>query len=118
MTISSPITLTVNSVAKVLPRVNQDNFGSVYRLKETDDEWELNIRHTYEGKAGPAQIERHNADFKHTKYVGTDRIPVVTQAYFIMRNPRNQSGVDCTQVTQALMVWGNTVAADLSAGQN
>lgn len=118
MTISSPITLTVNSVDKVLTRLNQDNFGAVYRLKEADDEWQLTIRHSYEGKAGPAQIERHNADFMHTHYVGTDRIPVTTQAYLIMRNPRNQSGVDCTQIAKALFVWANTYAADLSAGQN
>lgn len=118
MTISSPITLTVNAVAKVLPRVNQDNFGSVYRLKETDDEWQLTIRHSYEGKPGPQQYERHNADFMHTHYVGTDRIPVVTQAYVVMRNPRNQSGSDTTDITKALAVWVNTVAADLSAGQN
>lgn len=118
MTISSPITITVNAVAKVLPRINQDNFGSTYRLKEANDEWELNIRHTYEGKPGPAQIERHNADFKHTNFVGTDRIPVVTQTYFVMRNPRNQSGVDSAQITSGLLTWGSSAASDLSAGQN
>lgn len=119
MTISSPITLTVNAVDKVLPRINQDNFGSVYRLKEADAEYQLTIRHTYEGKAGPGQYERHNADFMLTRFVGDARTPVIYQCYIVMRNPRNQSGVDTTQITKALAVWVNaSAAADLTAGQN
>lgn len=120
MTISSPITITINSVDKVLPRLNQDNFGSYYFLKESDGSamYELNIRHTLEGKAGPAQVERHNADFKMTKFVGDLKTPVVYQTYVITRNPRNQSNVDATYITKALAVWVNVVAADLVAGQN
>jgi len=118
MTISSPITITVNAIAKVLPRINQDNYGSVYRLKEADDEWQLTIRHSYEGKPGPLQMERHNVDFVHTRFVGTDRTPVVTQTYTIMRNPRAYDPVDTTNIAKALAVWVNTVAADLSAWQN
>lgn len=118
MTISSPITITVNAIAKVLPRINQDNFGSVYRLKEADTEYELAIRHSYEGKVGPAQYERHNVDFRMTKFVGTDRTPVVYQTYTVMRNPRSQDPADVTNIAKALAVWVNTVAADLSAWQN
>jgi len=118
MTISSPITITVNAVAKVLPRINQDNFGSVYRLKEADDEWELKIRHTYEGKAGPSQYERHNMEFTHTHFIGDTRIPVVYQAYCVMRNPRSYNPVDTTYATAGLATWVASVAADLSAWQN
>lgn len=118
MTISSPITITVNAVDKVLPRINQDSFGSVYRLKEADDEWELKIRHSYEGKAGPAQYERHNVEFTHTHFVGDLRTPVVYQTYTVMRNPRAYNPVDTTYVAKALAVWVNAVAADLSAWQN
>lgn len=118
MTISSPITITVNAVAKSLVRVNQDNFGSVYRLKETDTEYQLIIRHSYEGKVGPAQIERHNVDFTMTKFDPTTGNPIVFQSYTIMRNPRNKDPVDCVNVTKALAVWVDTVAADLGAWQN
>jgi hypothetical protein len=117
MTISSPITITVNSVAKVLPRINQDNYGSVYRLKESTAEYQLTIRHSYEGKAGPAQIERHNVDFIMTTW-DVDGNPVIRQSYTIMRNPRNVDPVDTVNVTKALAVWVNTVAADLGAWQN
>lgn len=118
MTISSPITITVNAIAKVLPRINQDNFGSVYRLKESDAEYQLVIRHSYEGKAGPAQIERHNVDFTMTTFDDLTGNPIVYQSYTIMRNPRNMDPVNTTNVTKALAVWVNTVAADLSAWQN
>lgn len=118
MTISSPITITVNAVDKVLVRVNQDNFGSVYRLKETDTEYQLVIRHSYEGKVGPGQIERHNVDFTMTQFDDTTGNPIVYQSYTIMRNPRNRDPVNTTRVAKALAVWVNTVAADLSAWQN
>jgi hypothetical protein len=117
MTISSPITITVNAVAKILPRINQDNYGSVYRLKEATAEYQLVIKHTYEGKLGPKQIERHNVDFTMTTW-DVDGNPIIRQSYTIMRNPRNVDPVDCVNVTKALAVWVNTVAADLGAWQN
>lgn len=117
MTISSPITITVNSVAKVLPRINQDNYGSVYRLKESTAEYQLTIRHTYEGKAGPKQYERHNMDFTYTTW-DVDGNPVIRQSYTVMRNPRNVDPVDSVNVAKALAVWINTAAADLGAWQN
>lgn len=118
MTISSPITITVNAVAKVLPRINQDNFGSVYRLKESDREYQLIIRHQYEGKPGPQQIERHNVDFTITTFDATTGNPIVHQSYTIIRNPRNEDPVLTTYATKALAVWVDAVAADLSAWQN
>jgi hypothetical protein len=117
MTISSPITITVNAIAKVLPRINQDNFGSVYQLKESLAEYKLVIRHSYEGKVGPKQIERHNVEFTMTTF-DVDGNPVVRQSYTVMRNPRNVDPVDTVNVTKALAVWVNTVAADLGAWQN
>lgn len=117
MTISSPITITVNSVAKVLPRINQDNYGSVYRLKESTAEYQLVIRHSYEGKVGPKQVERHNVDFTMTTW-DLDGNPVVKQSYTVIRNPRNVDPADSVNVAKALAVWVNTVAADLGAWQN
>jgi hypothetical protein len=118
MSITNPITVTVNAIAKVLPRINQDNYGSTYRLKEADTEYELVIRHSYEGKPGPSQYERHNVDFKMTKFVGDTRTPVVYQSYTVMRNPRSYDPVETTRITKALAVWVNTEASDLSAWVN
>jgi hypothetical protein len=118
MTITSPITITVNAIAKVLPRINQDNFGSVYFLKETAAEYRLTIRHSYEGKAGPAQMERHNAEFVYTTFGATDGKPVIRTTYLVMRNPRSVDPVDSVNISKALFVWANTVAADLGAWAN
>lgn len=119
MTISSPITITVNSVAKVLPRINQDNYGSVYRLAEASPrcEYQLLIRHSYEGKAGPSQMERHNVEFTMTTW-DADGKAIIRQSFTTTRNPRNVDPVDSVNVTKALAVWVNTVAADLAAWQN
>lgn len=117
MSITSPITLTVNAIAKVLPRINQDSFGSVYFLKEATAEYRLTIRHSYEGKVGPAQMERHNAEFTYTTF-DTNGVPIVRTTYVVMRNPRNVDPVDSVNISKALFVWANTVAADLGAWAN
>lgn len=117
MTISSPITLTVNAVAKVLPRINQDNYGSVYRLKEAAAEYQLVIRHAYEGKVGPNQVERHNVDFTMTTWA-VDGTPIVKQSYTVIRNPRSVDPTDSINIAKALAVWVNTAAADIAAWQN
>jgi len=117
MTITSPITITVNAIAKVLPRTNQDNFGSVYFLKEATAEYRLTIRHSYEGKAGPNQMERHNAEFTYTTW-DTAGLPIVRTTYVVMRNPRRVDPVDSVNISKALFVWANTAAADLGAWGN
>ena len=38
------LTVTINAVAKVMVRVNQDGYSSEYRLKETDGEFRLRDR--------------------------------------------------------------------------
>lgn len=67
--LANTLTVTLNSVAKVLTRVNQDNFGSVYRLRSATELITLQIRNTEEKATikAPA-IERHNMFFEHTVF--------------------------------------------------
>jgi hypothetical protein len=66
--LTSPVTVTLSGVDHSLSRINQDNFASVYLKKWALNELRLTIRHTYEGKAGVNQNERHNVELKHTKW--------------------------------------------------
>lgn len=65
---ANTLTITINSVARVLTRVNQDNYGSVYRLKDATQEFTLKFRNTTEPTDGVEPIDRHNMFFEHIVY--------------------------------------------------
>jgi hypothetical protein len=65
---ANTLTVTINSVARTLVRVNQDNFGSVYRLADATQEFLMKFRNTTEPNDGVDVVERHNMLFQHTVY--------------------------------------------------
>jgi hypothetical protein len=109
--LTSPIAITIDGVAHSLSRINQDNFSSVYLKKAAGLELRLTIRHSYEGKEGPGQMERHNVDLLHLTW-DVDGNVTTRQTYHVIRNPR---GVDPDAVaddTVGLNTWlGANVAA-------
>lgn len=64
---ANTLTVTISGVAKVLTRVNQDNYGSTYLLKDGTQEFRLQFRNSSENSA-PETIDRHNAFFEWTVY--------------------------------------------------
>lgn len=86
--LSSPITITIDGTAHSLSRINQDNYGSVYLKRTSTLELRCSIRHSYEGKVGAGQFERHNVDLTQTTW-DVDGKPVITQSYVVLRTPRN-----------------------------
>jgi hypothetical protein len=85
--LTSPITVTIDGVAHNLSRINNDNFGSVYLKKVTGLELKMNVRHSYEGKVGPNQFERHNIELIRTTW-DVDGNPVVSNVFTTMRTLR------------------------------
>lgn len=75
------ITVTINAVAKVLTRINQDNYCSEYVLRGATEQFVLNIRNTkYTDKVRQVEVHRHNFELVHTVYPvapSTDRKSVV-----------------------------------------
>ena len=64
---NNTLTLTVNAVDKVLRRINQDNFGSLYRFTSADGSEiiEMKIRHGVDQTLdGP--VNRHNVYIERT----------------------------------------------------
>lgn len=95
MAFPDTITITVNSVAKVLIRVNSgQDYASEYRLRGTLDEFRLRIRHTtYFDKAvrPGVTINRHNVELIHTVFpVAPLTIPTIRKAYAVLE----ESGAD------------------------
>jgi hypothetical protein len=79
MAFGATLTVTVNAVAKVLNRINQDNYGSEYYLRSTTDEYRMKIRHSKEApQADGRRFDRHNVELTHVVFA-TSTTPVVTR---------------------------------------
>ena len=59
--------------ARILTRINQDQFGSVYRLATASELTELVIRNNT-ARENNNLYDRHNAELRHTQYA-TDTLP-------------------------------------------
>lgn len=71
---ANTLSITIGAdAARVLTRVNQDNFGSTYRLATDVEMTELVIRNSTAREAG-VLYDRHNAELRHTQYA-TDVLP-------------------------------------------
>jgi hypothetical protein len=81
MAFGSTLTLTINAVAKVLNRINQDNYGSEYYLRSTLDEYRVKIRHSKEApQADGRKFDRHNVETTHTVYA-TATVPEIKRIH-------------------------------------
>jgi hypothetical protein len=69
--LTSTITLSINSVNKVLARVNDSEpYSSTYFLEDGDDDYTLNIKHTVPASRG-ASKESHLVRLDVVNYDGT-----------------------------------------------
>lgn len=77
MAFGATLTVTVNAVAKVLNRINQDNYGSEYYLRESTGDFRVKIRHSKESPQTDGRyFDRHAIDITQTVYA-TDTTPEI-----------------------------------------
>lgn len=74
---ANTLTLTIDSVARTLLRVNQDNFGSVYSYKDSTERLTMKIRHDVENQKGQL-VNRHNVFVERTVYA----TPTTSEKYW------------------------------------
>lgn len=100
---TEPLTLTVNSVAKVLNRIGNGQ----YMLRSATDEYLLNIRNSsYTDKKRGVLIDRHNVEFVHTVFpVAPATLSTVRKTYCVIENQRGDTLADPTYVASALFAW-------------
>lgn len=105
---SDTLTITINSVAKTLTRINQDKYSSEYFLRETTGEFRLKLRNTsYTDKTRPVPVtvDRHNVEFVQTLYAVAPALnSTVRKAYAVVENDRGDTIVD------PVKVWAGTMA--------
>ena len=90
MAFADTITVTINSVAKTLARINQDSYSSEYFLRSTTDEFRLKIRNSsYVNKASGRTVDRHNVELQQVVYpVLPSTISTTRKAYCVLENER------------------------------
>lgn len=94
---SDTITVTINAVAKVLTRINQDKYSSEYYLRSATDEFRMRIRHSsYSDKLRVGKvIDRHNVELIQTIFpVAPATIPTIRKAYVILENEASDGVTD------------------------
>lgn len=90
MAFGATLTITVNSVAKVLNRINQDNYGSEYLLRGPTDEFRMKIRHSKENpKPDGSRLDRHNVELTHTVFKTSTTPEIVRVVGTTIRVPYN-----------------------------
>jgi hypothetical protein len=84
--IGEQLTVTYNGVAKVLNRINQDNYTAEYFFRDSVEEYTVRIRHATESvRAGQPAFERHTVDLTR-KVFATATVPErIYQTYTVIR---------------------------------
>lgn len=82
------ITVTINAVAKVLTRINQDGYSSEYYLRSSTDDFRLRIRNSkYTDKKRGVSVDRHNIELVQTVFpVAPSITPIVRKFYTVLEN--------------------------------
>lgn len=106
------ITIGADS-ARVLTRINQDQYGSVYRLATALELTELVIRNNT-AKEQNLLYDRHNAELRHTVYA-TDLLPERHYVASTTFKTRRQGG-DPTRLADVEKAMASIVTTTLVAG--
>ncbi len=118
---ANTITLTINAVAKVLNRVNQDNYGSEYALASATESIVLKIRHSTDSVDGDGLImKRHNVFVEHIVFPTPTAAMQKFTATVTLRHGRYDDPTKSADLIKAVSAWvsSTTVAAQLAAGEN
>lgn len=114
------ITLTINAIAKVLDRRNQDNFGSTYQLVGTTETITLQIRHTVEKTKEGLTMKRHNVLVEHVVYANGTSAEQYRSFSTVFRGEDKTDPTLVSDLAKSVVVWLNTGSniADLAMGVN
>lgn len=102
------ITITINSVAKILSRINQDAYGSEYRLRESTGEFRLKIRNTtYSDKTRPGvKVDRHNVELIQEVYPVAPAVnSVILKAYSVFENDQGITVTDAAKFATGMYAF-------------
>jgi hypothetical protein len=100
------ISITHNAVARVLSKINQDNYSAKYLLRTTTDEFVVNVRHSTESsKPGVIPYDRHNFEFSHTVFATPTTLEQTRIASHTIRCRRSDDPAAALLAAKAEVAW-------------
>jgi hypothetical protein len=104
MAFAKPLVLDYGGAAtKSLPAINQDGYGTEYYLRETLQEFTVNIRNSREGLLSDGtRFIRHNVDFKRVVFATVSTPKVEQQVYLVFRHKESDDPADAAKLGEAL----------------
>nr|APG77048.1 hypothetical protein [Beihai levi-like virus 5] len=107
--IGETITLTVDSVAKVLNRINQDGYASEYLLREANGEYQMLVRNTRGSKPDSSGIvrDRHNVKVTRIIYGASGSPNITTVINFTVDNDVVSDDTDVINLSNAVTAWAD-----------
>lgn len=103
MTIPNPLVITVNAVAKNLPRIRTDDYMSEYYLDDTTQTFRIIIRHAkMKTDRYGNQPDNHNVELTQTIFGATPDLDVVIKLYATIQNSRLASATQIGYLQSAL----------------
>lgn len=114
---ANTITLTINAVDKVLTRINQDNFGSTYKLTSATELIQLQFRNSTE-KNSSGDVDRHNMFVEHTVFATATEIEKYYSMSATLRARRGSSPTVLSQLTAGAQTVLTAQLAGLVQGES
>lgn len=118
---AATLTLTINAVAKVMTRINQDNFGSHYRFLAADgsEVIDMKVRHSQDAPdASGKPVNRHNVYIERTLAA----TPTVAEKYwsltYTLRDRQFSGPGDLDHLSVAALTLLATLDTGLTVGEN
>jgi hypothetical protein len=108
MAFPDTITITINSVATILNRIKDDNYGSEYWKRNANvDEMLLTIKNSsYTDKVTKRVVDRHSVELRHTiNPVAPETVPTVRKSYLVLENQAFDTVVDPVKFTAGLVAF-------------
>lgn len=103
MTFANPLVINYAAGTKSLPKINNDNYGSEYYLRESTQEFRVKIRHSKEqARSGTPQVERHNVEFTRVVFATESSPEITQQVYAVFRVQRGDSVTDAAELGAAM----------------
>lgn len=109
--LANTLTLTIGGTAKVLTRINQDNYGSEYRLISATERIIMKIRHSTAMSKG-RQFDQHNV---LVEWISTPASPAEPTTMTVSTTLRGQVGTDPANLDALSDALGVLVAAQAAA---
>jgi len=116
--IGDTLTVTYNSVAKVLNKIIPTaGVAAEYMFRDANEEYRVRIRHTTEtAKAGQPIYERHQIDLIRTVFATLTTPERVYQAYTVIRLQKGSDPDQAEMLTSSLCAMESAVFIDKIVG--